>query len=81
MYSQDARRALEEALGLDIEYVDPEGLPLQAFALAESLGRPTTYDTHYLALSERKQCPLWTADERFHNAVHGHFPSICLLTG
>ncbi|MGQ9556069.1 MAG: type II toxin-antitoxin system VapC family toxin [Anaerolineae bacterium] len=43
MSSQDARRALEEALGLDIEYVDAEGLPLQAFALAESLGRPTTY--------------------------------------
>jgi len=43
-------------------------------ALTHQLGRPTTYDRHYLALAERFQCELWTGDERFYNAITRAIP-------
>ena len=50
-------------------YVDDELLK-RAYELATRLNRPTAYDSQYLALAERLDCPFWTADERLFNAVH-----------
>jgi len=73
---QDARRALEEAQSLDIELLDPPGLPLRAFELAARFNRPTAYDAYYLALADMVGSEFWTADERLYNAVRGGFPDI-----
>ena len=49
---------------------DP-ALSLQAMSLAHTFNLPATYDAHYLALAESKNCDLWTADARLWNAVKG----------
>ena len=76
MASEDARRALREALALDIHYLDPPDLSLRAFELAARSERPAAYDAHYLALADHLNCPFWTADERLYNTVHADFPHI-----
>ncbi len=48
-------------------------LNLRAMALAKHFGLPASYDTHYLALAERDNCPLWTADTRMWRAVKDQF--------
>jgi predicted nucleic acid-binding protein len=44
-------------------------LNLRAMDLAKHFGLPATYDTHYLALAEGKNCPFWTADARMWRVV------------
>ena len=73
---EDARRILGEFLSLDVELVDSPNLTWRAFDLAARFNRPTTYDTHYLALAEMMGCEFWTADERLYNAVKDGFPLI-----
>jgi predicted nucleic acid-binding protein len=48
-------------------------LSLRALALAHTYALPATYDVHYLALADRENCELWTADERFWNATRQDF--------
>jgi predicted nucleic acid-binding protein len=48
-------------------------LNLRAMDLAKHFGLPATYDTHYLALAERKDCPFWTADARMWRVVKDQF--------
>lgn len=76
MEADDARTALQEALSLDIQYLDPPDLPIRAFELATRFRRPAAYDAHYLALAEHLACPFWTADERLYNSVRDSFPLI-----
>ena len=47
---------------------------VRAMQIARAFRRPTTYDSHYVALAEREGCELWTADERLYNAVSGSLP-------
>lgn len=44
-----------------------------AWQLAQDLARPRAYDSAYLAVAQRYDCPFWTADERLYNACRGHF--------
>jgi len=76
MASEDARQALQEALALDIQYLDPPGLSLQALELAARFQRPAAYDAHYLALADHLSCTFWTADERLYNAIRADFPHV-----
>ena len=48
-------------------------LNLRALDLAKHFGLPATYDTHYLALAERKDCSFWTADARIWRVVKDQF--------
>jgi predicted nucleic acid-binding protein len=48
-------------------------LNLRAITLAKQFDLSAAYDTHYLALAERKECPLWTADTRMWRAVKDQF--------
>ncbi|MBC7226388.1 MAG: type II toxin-antitoxin system VapC family toxin [Thermoflexales bacterium] len=48
-----------------------EGLTLEEVAITHTR---TVYDSLYLALSLREQCPYVTADERLINAVQTWFP-------
>lgn len=76
MELEDARLCLQEALSLDIEFLDPPELPLRAFQLAARFRRPAAYNAHYLALAELMKAEFWTADERLCNAVRKEFPHI-----
>jgi len=44
----------------------------QAVALARMTTQTYAYDTQFLALAERLNCDLWTADERFQRAMQRH---------
>jgi predicted nucleic acid-binding protein len=37
--------------------------------LGQMFALPATYDSHYLALAESKECELWTADMHMWNNV------------
>jgi predicted nucleic acid-binding protein len=71
---QESRQALQLALAFNIQYLEPFDFHLRAFELADRLGRPVAYDTHYLALAEHLGCEFWTADERLTNAVQITLP-------
>jgi predicted nucleic acid-binding protein len=73
---EDHKAALEEFLSIDIEWQDFQGLTVRATELARRYQRPNTYDAFYLALAEKLGCQLWTADERFYNAVEKDCSSI-----
>jgi predicted nucleic acid-binding protein len=73
---EDARKALEQFLSLDIEYVDPPNLPLLAVDLAAQFHRSNTYDAHYLALAKHQDCAVWTGDQLLYNAVKDGFEKI-----
>ena len=71
---RESRQALQLALAFNIQYLEPVDFHLRAFELADRLGRPAAYDTHYLALAEHLGCEFWTADERLVNAVQDVLP-------
>ena len=62
-------KILEKALQFDVTLQTFAGIHERAWQLATEFGRPTAYDTHYLALAEQLGCPFWTADLRLFNAV------------
>jgi predicted nucleic acid-binding protein len=64
-------RAFAQFLRLPIHLSSRKALSPLAWRLAVDLGLPRTYDTSYLALARLLQCELWTADQRFYNAVKG----------
>ena len=47
--------------------------------MADELGQSTIYDTLYLAVAQRNQYELWTADERFAAAASGRYTFVKLL--
>ena len=49
-------------------------LSKRAMAFAYQFSLSATYDAHYLALAERENCELWTADTRLLNAINGKLP-------
>jgi predicted nucleic acid-binding protein len=48
-------------------------LSLRAMELAQQFKLPATYDASFLALAEREECELWTADTRLWRAAQGEF--------
>lgn len=77
----DTSLALEQLLKLDIEWLDPAGLPKRASELAREFCRPNTYDAFYLALAEMLDIGLWTGDARLFNALRSRFENIHWLGG
>lgn len=62
--------AIEAVLDLDVEFVRPDkALALQANKWRAKLNRGAAYDSFYVALAERLQCDLWTADKKLVNVV------------
>jgi predicted nucleic acid-binding protein len=64
---------------LDIRYEWDPSLSRRAFELAVDLDLPTIYDAAYLAIAEREQCEMWTADARFVRAASEKHPVVRLL--
>jgi predicted nucleic acid-binding protein len=69
----DARRGLTEIIFKVVEFDFPEDpvTNIRAMELGQQFGLPAAYDSHYLALAERKECELWTADTRLWNSTRG----------
>ena len=70
--------ALESATGIledlgahEIEFHNPPNIHAGALRLADRLDQGAVYDSIYLALAERLDCELWTADRRFYRAARG----------
>ena len=63
-----ARFSQLQRVGVQISSLS-EDAHIRAMELALRFGIRATYDAHYLALAERENCELWTADERLWNAV------------
>ena len=64
-----AKRALQVILDFNIEIIEEPGLHERALELASKYKMSTTYDAHYLALAERYECALWTADKKLLHTV------------
>ena len=69
---QVAIEALEYMMSaLKIEFRNPPNIHAGALRLADRLDQGAVYDSIYLALAERLDCELWTADRRFYRAARG----------
>ena len=66
---QAAQTALDVLLAFDVRLDEMPDLHRRAMTLVSQLGRPSTYDAHYLALADMNNCEMWTGDERLYNAV------------
>lgn len=66
---EEAHEGLAAIMDAGPVLLDYKPLHAEALRLARILGRSTSYDTHYLALAEKEDCVLWTADESFYNAT------------
>jgi predicted nucleic acid-binding protein len=80
--AEKARQALEDVLlpELELNFLEYTELSKRAITLALQHSLPATYDAHYLALAEYKQCEYWTADTRLWNAVGDKLPWIRRLS-
>lgn len=65
-----AEKALKTALAFDVSLQTFDGIHERAWQLAAEFDRPTSYDTHYLALAEQLDCAFWTADQKLFNVVN-----------
>lgn len=78
---EEAAEALDAALGLGITLYGDADLHHRALELAERFGLPVTYDSHYLALAERRGAEFWTADRGLAQTVHPTLPWVHLIEG
>lgn len=60
--------ALEALVSLPLEFHSSGPLMVPAFEIACATGR-TVYDSVYLAVAVLRECPLVTADRKFHAAL------------
>ncbi|HEX9130651.1 MAG TPA: type II toxin-antitoxin system VapC family toxin [Ktedonobacteraceae bacterium] len=82
MTAEKARQALEDVLlpELELNFLEYTELGKRAITLAQQYSLPATYDAHYLALAEYKQCEYWTADTRLWNAIGDKLPWVRRLS-
>ena len=66
---QRAASIVDDLISSEITLHDDPPIHRRALELANLLGQRAAYDAHYLALAERRECDLWTADARFHRAA------------
>ncbi len=76
-----AKKILTEVLviGIEFDFSNNSALSRRAFELAHQFNLLATYDSHYVALAERENCELWTADSRLWTAVKEKLPRVRLL--
>lgn len=70
----DAEQLLGLFLRLGIRRIDDVRLYRRAFELATRYGHSRAYDAQYLAVAEREQCLLWTADNELYDSTTAELP-------
>jgi predicted nucleic acid-binding protein len=78
---EEAAAALDTVLDLRIALNADPSMHRRALSIATSLGLPSTYDAHYLALADMLNAPLLTLDRRLARRVEGTEFEIELLGG
>jgi predicted nucleic acid-binding protein len=68
--------ALFDAVSGIVNISGDASLVARAMELCLRWQRPSVYDATFVALAEREECELWTADSKFFHAVH---PYVSLL--
>jgi predicted nucleic acid-binding protein len=76
---EQGAKALALLAGLDIDVSWDWDLTERSLAIAVELGQPTAYDAAYLALAEKEQCELLTADAVFAGACEGKYRCVRLF--
>lgn len=66
---EEGEDAFSSFLKLGVKGMDPADLQPRAWELAREYDRLRAYDAQYLAVANRLDCELWTADRRLVNAV------------
>jgi predicted nucleic acid-binding protein len=74
----DAQAFIADFLKIDMTLVSTADLLLDAYSLA-IVHQRSMYDSLYLALSQREQCELVTADAKLVNAVSSVMSNVVLL--
>jgi predicted nucleic acid-binding protein len=62
------------SINILLDFSSYKDVSLRAVYFAHRFGLSAAYDAHYLALAEREQCEIWTADARFLRAINGKLP-------
>jgi len=62
--------------GLEFDFTEDPSFGIKAMELANQFNQPATYDSHYLALAEREDCELWTADTKMGRVVRGKLDGV-----
>ncbi len=79
LLAEDAEVILKEFPLIGVTLTSSDDLLMNAYNLAITNQR-SIYDSLYIALSIREQCPLVTADERLFNATSAALSNIILLS-
>lgn len=79
MTQNETEELLNQAFGLEIKFYGDSRLHQEAFELANCYHLSATYDAHYLALAQRLQVELWTADKRLFNSVSPYISWVKLI--
>lgn len=79
MTPDEVEEFLERALNLGLRFYGDAQLHREALKMAQKYKLPATYDAHYLALAERLEVELWTADKRLYNTVHDSLDWVHLI--
>ncbi len=76
-----ARESLMDVVmkGIVFDFSADLALSMRAMEFAHRFNLPASYDSHYLALAQREECELWTADRRLQRAVKGQLDWIRTL--
>jgi predicted nucleic acid-binding protein len=59
------------SIGVSLRFSRYQDVSITAMRLAQHFDQPASYDSHYLALAQQKNCKYWTSDTRLWNAVKG----------
>ena len=79
MSPSEAAERFADYVALPIRKEHDGSLAARGLEIATILGQPRAYDSTYLALAERLDAPLWTADRRLWNTAALRFPRVQLL--
>ena len=74
--SDDVEEARATFAGMAIRLHELPLLSQNAWSLGNDINTPSLHDMFYLALAEREECDLWTADKRLINLLDNRFPRV-----
>lgn len=73
---QECNQAIQDLFKLVYPVQPDTRMTVRAVVIADALQTKKTFDAHFLALAERMDCTLWTADSNFRRAVLKRDPTV-----